>query len=60
MDREQQKGLRHGMSKIEKLKSEIQTMWSDLEVTYNNDLATNLENELQGRKTVLFSLYNET
>jgi hypothetical protein len=35
-------------------------LWSDLEFTYNNDLVTNLENELQGRKAFLLDLYNET
>lgn len=35
-------------------------MWGDLEFTYNNDMVTNLENELEGRKAILLELFNET
>ena len=60
-DQKQQfKQLKHGVSKIQSLKTEIERLWSDLEFTYNNELVTNLENELQGRKAFLLELYNET
>lgn len=48
------------VGKIQKLTAEVQRLWSELENSYSLGLVTQLENELQDRKEVLLSHYNET
>ena len=59
-NKDQFKQLKSGINKISQLKTDIDKMWGDLEFTYNNDMVTNLENELEGRKAILLELFNET
>ena len=54
------KEIVRGERKKDRLKREIDTMYYQLEHTYNNNKVTQLENDLQANKLQLLDLYHET
>ena len=49
-----------GERKKERLKREIELMWSELEGTFNNNQITEMENELKAQKVKLLEIYQDT
>ena len=49
-----------GERKKERLKREIEHMWSELEGTFNLNQITEMENELKAQKDRLLEIYQDT
>ena len=49
-----------GERKKDRLKKEIEHMWSELEGTFNLNQITEMENELKAQKTRLLEIYQDT
>ena len=46
--------------KVQNLKRQIESMWNELENTYNLQGVTELENEIKAKKKELLSVHEET
>ena len=56
----QAKEIVKGERKKERLKREIEQMWSELEGTFNNIQITEMENDLKAQKVKLLEIYQDT
>ena len=54
------KEIMAGERKKERLKREIEAMWSELEGTFNNNAVTELENDLKAQKVKLLEIFQDT
>ena len=56
----QAKEIVKGERKKDRLKREIELMWSELEGTFNNIKIVEMENELKAQKVKLLEIYQDT